>query len=68
MVKSVRVRRKEFQPTLNARVVFADFGEVFQGLVVRIDAEGGASKVVTERFDGPHDSSSLKVKRRPITL
>lgn len=50
MVRGVRVSRKELKPTLHARVASAGFGEMLQTLVVREDAEGGASKVATKRL------------------
>lgn len=62
----MRVRSRKLE--LNARIVFADFGEVLQRLMVRVDAEGGAFHVTAKKaFDGPPDGTSFKIERRSTT-
>lgn len=43
--------------------MFADLGEVPQGLMVRVGAEGGAPQVAAKVLDGPYDGTSFKVER-----
>ena len=62
----ILVSCQKFLPTLDARVMFTNLSELFNGSMIRINLEKNLKQILAKSFHGQSNSSTFQLKGAPI--